>query len=106
VTRDALQETHLDRAPYIFFRFASPYALGSGSRDLINVLFEREGFNVLEDLVAVLRAYRLTHAFDEGRVALQRRIELGQFWGEKYAFKVVGQQVRRWVMQGQGDLPC
>lgn len=68
-------KTHLRRAPHVLLRPALPDALGRGARELVDVLLERQALDVLQDLLAVVRAERLPHALDQRRVPLQRAVE-------------------------------
>jgi hypothetical protein len=70
---------HLNCTPNVLLRLASRDAFHGGSCDLIDILLEREGINVFDDLAMVFGAYRLTHTLDQCGMTLQRGIQLRGF---------------------------
>ena len=63
--------TYFYCTPDILFSLAASNTLNDGCRNLIYIFLERQGFDVLQNLVMVLRANGLFYTLDEASVTLQ-----------------------------------
>jgi len=65
-------KTNLDSTPNVPLRLAPRDTFQDGTIQLVDMLLEQEGLNVLEQLISVFRTNALPNLLDERVVSLQR----------------------------------
>ena len=69
-----MAKTDLDSTPNILLRLAPQNTFQDSAIQLVDILPEREGLDVLEQLIPVFRTNALPNFLDERGVPLERRV--------------------------------
>lgn len=72
--------SYLDGTPYVSLGLASTQTFYDGTCNLVYVFFQRQGVDVLEDMILVVSCKRLPNSLDQGCMPLQRRVQPCSFF--------------------------